>query len=132
MTLINTTDLADIRADFELTLFDTCVIGAPTAGAFGAATVKASAFAYTADAIACGVKNVLPKESQDGAEATLADVVIRVPMGAVVATGNRVKVTHRHAEALAAAEYYAVLGTPFNGLGFISLNCRRLTGTSAA
>jgi len=129
MTLISATDLADIRTDFNTTLFDECVIGTSTGGGFGVKKPKADPWDYTADAIACGVRNTLPKEAGHS-EATVVDVVVRVPVGTVVAANSRVKVTKRHEETLATPEFYAVQGEPFAGIGFLSLNCKRVIGNA--
>ena len=77
-------------------------------------------------AIRCRFLRVSTRDVTDGNEHHLSDVQIHVPAGTTVSTSSRIKLTERNNTTLGTAEYFEVLGEPWNTEDnrVIVLNCQ--------
>ena len=99
------------RHIFDQNLVDTLQIGTETRDDYAEDPV--SVWAYDdVNTIQGIVRDIKPKEVLGGSGAALVDVEILLPNGAAVTSLNRLKLTHRHREALTTSLIYAVIGDP--------------------
>jgi len=119
--------IAALQAHQNALFRDACKIGKATLT--DAHDPTAMTWVY-GEEIACGFKASPPKETQDGAEVTITDAVIRVPIGTEVSAQDRIKITTRNLSALATEEVYAVVGEPVTGMVALICQAKRLTGES--
>lgn len=128
MSYLGAAEITRMKAEAEDTMLDTCQIGVRTSGDFGDPSGTAS-YAY-GSGIACGVAKGGGAESDEGAQADISAVTIRLPMGTTVSSKDRIKVTHRRGTALAADEYYSINGDPAGGTVALLVSATRLDGNS--
>lgn len=108
----------------------TLQIGTSSTDGWGA---NDSADAWTYDAVNTVKCNLFPgatTETTDGAEYTITDCDIVVPIGTSVDRGNRLKVTHKFGAVLGTAEVYAIKGEPQDRTACLRMNCTRVLGNS--
>jgi len=108
MRVFSAGELARLRGTQEGAMQDTCVIHAysSTTDAYGNPTP-----AYTPGAaLACGLEHVRPDEVQGSGEVAVIDAHLRLPLGTGLDTRDRVEITHRYGEALAASQMFEVVG----------------------
>lgn len=124
MTLVDAKDLAVMRADQTLGMYDTCKIGAYTAPSTSGGSPS---YSYGA-AIAC---RFVPGANGESRTAKMTVVVtparVRLPMGTTVTAKDRVQITHRFGVALGTALEFNAQGQPSQGATCITLELREAT-----
>jgi len=104
-----TEDLARLQDVQESAMQDTCVVDVHSED--GVDTWGNPVKQYTAgSAVMCGVEQVRPDEVQASGEVPVIDVVIRLPLGTIVNSADRVTVTHRYGVAQDTAMVYELVG----------------------
>lgn len=83
---------------------------------------------YTAGgALSCGVKQKRPREVQAEGEVPVIDCEIRLPIDTTLDPRDRIELTHRHGEALAASEIYEIVGPVMRGPSGLVVNAKLRT-----
>jgi hypothetical protein len=120
-------DIVRLKAEAQGMFRDKCKVGVATF----ADTHDPTALTWTyGTEISCGFDAMPSSETVDGAEATITDAVVRVPVGTAVNADDRIKVTTRNFSALTTAEVYAVVGAPRVGIAATVCKVKRITGES--
>ena len=127
MSHLSAATLASLRKSYDWLMSDTCTLilrGESTADDYGLPTVV-----WTEGAgIACGLDlgggsgAKHSRQVQPGTFVPVYDARLRLPIGTDVLNLDRVRVTHRHGEALATGLLFSVIGEPMRGpLGLVLL-----------
>lgn len=111
---------------------DTCVIERYTPGANTSALNEAAGTFADGETTRCGFlsrENAMASETAEGGHPVFRDIVY-MPLAMLdsVASGDRLRLTHRHGIALAAPLRYAVEGDPFPGVTALRVTVRALHG----
>ncbi len=109
MRTFQAAELTRMQATQETAMQDTCQIltyANSGADAYGIPTPS-----YTAGAaLACGFEPLNPSEAHGTAEVPLLDGRFRLPVDTVIRSKDRIELTHRYGEALAASQLYELSG----------------------
>lgn len=109
MNTIGATERTRLRSTMAETLLDSCRVLTYTTGAADA--YGASAITYTAGSvIACGYEPTASREVQRENQVIVTDATLRLPIGTTVTTSDRILVTAKLGEALAAQPTYEIVG----------------------
>lgn len=122
---IDAAEIALLRAEAESAMQDKCKIGTSTI-ATGNNPTKLT-WNYGAEII-CGFDVSLSREMQDGAQVTLTDAVVRLPITTAVTGKSRIQITERNGTDV--SETYAVIGEPRRGMTSLVAGLKRVTGGS--
>ena len=120
-----TAELAALETDQEAHMMDTCTIGAYHAvpDGYGIPTPT-----YTAgNPTICGLNENVRQEVQSRGEVVMVDAVLRLPVGAVVDSRDRITITHRFGGELTVKPVYNIIGTPRRGASGLLLNLELVT-----
>ena len=120
-----TGELAALETDQEAHMMDTCTIGAYRAvpDGYGIPTPT-----YTAgSAIICGLNENVRQEVQSRGEVVMVDAVLRLPVGTVVDSRDRITITHRFGGELTVKPVYNIIGNPRRGASGLLLNLALVT-----
>lgn len=120
-------DIVRLKAEAQGMFRDKCKVGVATFSDVHDPT--SLAWSYGAE-LSCGFDASQSDETVDGAEATITDAVIRVPVGTSVNADDRIKITVRNFATLGTPEIYAVVGAPRLGMTALLCNVKRVTGES--
>lgn len=104
---------------------DTCVIRA-----YGSTTDEFNMPkpTYTAGApMACGFRARTPKEVLQRAQVAMSDGDLRLPIGTLLDPRSKLRITHRHGQALNPVEDYEIVGEPLRGPSGLVVLLRRAT-----
>jgi len=83
---------------------------------------------YTAIAtVACGFQHVTPREVLDTGEMAMIEAKLRLPIGTVIGTHDRIRMITRFGETLATAEVYEIIGPKLRGPSGVVLSLRVAT-----
>jgi hypothetical protein len=129
MDAFSTADYACMQATAEASFFDTCQLAAMSAHSWGSADTGPGTATWGA-AQPCGYSPAPVGETKDGAQVPIFDAVLRLPFDTDVTGIQRVRITHRHGVALAAAEEYTVTGKPARGPSALLLELKLVTGNT--
>jgi hypothetical protein len=125
MDALTAAELAEMRECQVASLQDTCKVLAYSATTDDYGLPKAS---YTPGAAqACGFDPTSSREVQEGSQVAVVDARLRLPLGTVVTSRDRVQITHRFGEALSSPETYSIIGEPERGPVGLVLNLRTAT-----
>jgi head-tail adaptor len=109
MNPLSAAELSRMQSAQTSSLMDACCVQAyaSTADSYGALVAS-----YTDGAsIACGLHMTGGRESwRNNMTATRIDATIRLPIGTVIKTTDRIKVTHRYGVALGTALVFEIVG----------------------
>ena len=120
-----TDELAALETDQEAHMMDICTIGAYRAvpDGYGIPTPT-----YTAgSAIICGLNENVRQEVQSRGEVVMVDAVLRLPVGTVVDSRDRITITHRFGGELTVKPVYNIIGNPRRGASGLLLNLALVT-----
>lgn len=123
MRVFTSNELARMRATQESAMMDTCVRlqrSEAAADDYG----RPQPVYSEAETLSCGFDPSKSKEVMDGTQVVLTDAVLRLPIGTEISNLDRIKITHRHGEALTNAPVYAIVGEPLRGPSGLVLNLR--------
>jgi len=125
MPLLSAAELASMRAAQADHMNDTCVIRV-----YGSTTDENNMPkpAYTAGApMACGFRARTPREVLQRAEVAMSDGDVRLPVGTTLDRRSRIRITHRHGQALSPAQDYEIVGEPLRGPSGLVVLLKRST-----
>ena len=103
-------ELAALETDQEAHMMDTCTIGVhhavPDGYGIPHATYQASSPTI------CGLDENVRQEVQSRGEVVMVDAVLRLPVGTVIDSRDRITITHRLGSELAFKPVYNIVGAP--------------------
>lgn len=110
-------------------MHDTCVIQTFTTTADSMGEEIRGAAVESAP-VACGFKFAVKKGENEGADYAVleTDAILRISHtdGVDITTKDRIKITHRHGEALATPDLFEVVSVPYRGPSGVQLELRRV------
>lgn len=126
MTVVNSQDLARMRADQADSLHDTCVILTYSESQNGFGEMAGS---WTAGAaLACGFEPTGGREKpRAGGDTLIVEGRLRLPLTTTIGTRDRVRITHRHGTALSPALTFDVAGLPRRGPSGLVVDLREVS-----
>ena len=127
--LFNAADLAALRATQTTHMFDQCRVLRHSKGARLPLGDRVDVWTADADATPCGY-SASSREAQDGDNIVLSDGVMRLPHTVTLHTPDRLRLTHRFGELLAAHITFEVLGVPMPGPSGLVCKVKRVTDGS--
>lgn len=129
MRSLSAGELTEMRNVAEGSMQDECYLGSDAPGGTGPDADDGNVtWADTATVSGCDAS--ASDEVDDGSQATLTEMTIRLPLSAAVTNLSMVKVTKQHGAALATPEVYRVLGQPRRGVSVYVLKCKRVVGNA--
>ena len=120
-----TGELAALETDQEAHMMDACTIGAYHAvpDGYGIPTPTYAAGSPTI----CGLNENVRQEVQSRGEVVMVDAVLRLPVGTVVDSRDRITITHRLGGELTVKPVYNIIGSPRRGASGLLLNLALVT-----
>ena len=118
-------ELVALEADQLAHMMDICTIGVYRAvpDGYGIPTPT-----YTAgNSINCGLNEQVRQEVQSRGEVVMVDAVLRLPVGTVIDSRDRITITHRLGSELAFKPIYNIVGAPRLGASGLLLNLALVT-----
>jgi len=112
--MLDATDLADMRAVTEESMLDTCQILERLPGDEDGYSSRLDDWRVVETTV-CGYRPERSREVMGTTQVTILPAQVRLPLSVDVDTANRVRITKRLGETLAAPEYYTVLGEAQRG-----------------
>lgn len=125
MPLLSESELLAMRDTQADHMNDTCVIRAygSTTDEFNMPKPK-----YTAGTpMTCGFRARSPREVLQRAQIATSDGDVRLPVGTLLDRRSRIRITHRHGQALNPVEDYEIIGEPLRGPSGLVVVVRRAT-----
>jgi len=118
-------ELAALETDQEAHMMDTCTIGSYHAvpDGYGIPTPTYRAGSPTI----CGLNENVRQEVQGRGEVVMVDAVLRLPVGTVIDSRDRITITHRFGSQLAVQPVYNIIGAPRRGASGLLLNLALVT-----
>ena len=120
-----TAELTALETDQEAHMMDICTIGAYHAvqDGYGIPTPT-----YTAgNPTICVLNENVTQEVQSRGEVVMVDAVLRLPVGTVIDSRDRITITHRLGSELAFKPVYNIIGSPRTGASGLLLNLALVT-----
>lgn len=126
MRTFTSSELSGFRRTQAAAMMDTCTILSHSSGA-------ANAYGKPADSYVegvpgpCGYKPRSIREVQQGNETVVIDAELRLPIGTVIKSTDRIRLIKRYGETLATPLLFAVAGQPAQGPSGLVVSLRRVT-----
>lgn len=118
-------ELTALETDQEAHMMDTCIIGSyhavPDGYGVPTATYRAG------NPVICGFSENARREVQSRGEVVMVDAVLRLPVGTVIDSRDRITITHRFGSELAFKPVYNIVGAPRLGASGLLLNLALVT-----
>lgn len=124
--MLASTDLVWMRDTQQAAMLDTCQVGTYSVDSSDVYGNPVAVYTYGAS-LACGLEQISPKELLPSAQVPSIDARIRLPVDTAITSKDRIKITHRHGQALAAAQVYDVAGPPRQGPSGLVVDLRLAT-----
>lgn len=118
-------ELTALEGAQEAHMMDICTIGVYHAvpDSYGIPTPT-----YTASSpVICGLDENARLEVQSRGEVVMVDAVLRLPIGTVVDSRDRITITHRFGSELTVKPVYNIIGAPRRGASGLLLNLAIVT-----
>jgi hypothetical protein len=132
MTMLATDDIALMRADQALSRWDTCRRLVYTAGATNAYGMPEPPTYVRGDAITCGLDMNSTNEVMIGTQVIIADASLRLLVTTTLDNRDRIEITQRFGEVVAAPLVYEIIGEPERGPSGLVVNLRLATDGQGA
>lgn len=135
MEPLSATELAQMQATADDSMMDTCLIAESdldgSAVDWEGADPGDHGYDFSgASEVACGLNMPKAAESDGGAQVSIAEGELRLPLDTAITPTSRVRVTERHGVTLSPVEDYAVLGEAHRGPANLLVAVKRIIGTS--
>lgn len=130
MSALSTAEMTAMRADFEETMHDRCIV-CPYSGSAkrtGPEPNDPASWDYSGAAIACGLDMDSKSKFYGSQIPADAEGRIRLPHGTDIDQRARIRVTERNGAALAEAWEFDVLGLPRIGMTGVQVYVKRVYG----
>lgn len=121
-------ELTSLRSAYDGTLLDTCQLLSWGGTARDDHNQPAPAWQLLLTT-SCGFQSGATGEVLDGTEVVTVDATLRLPLALEGSLGSRdrVRVTHRHGEVLAAPLTFSIVGEPLRGPAGLVVHLQRVT-----
>ena len=129
MRAFTNSELSAMRQTQTSAMMDTCVVLIHGSGAIDAYGNPSAGYSEGSP-VRCGYHPGSSREVQQGNETVLVDATLRLPVGTVINSRDRVRLTHRFGEVLATPLLFDVMGQPAQGPSGLLVNLRRVTDES--
>lgn len=133
MSALSTAEMSSMRADFETTMHDRCIV-APYSGSKKRTSPEPNdpvSWDYSGEAIACGLDYSSRAKIPGTQVPADAEGTIRIPHGTVIDQKARIRLTQRNGDDLAPAWDFEILGLPRAGMTGIQVYVKRVYGNVA-
>lgn len=129
MRAFTSTELSRMQDTQESAMQDTCKVGVYSSGSTDGYGVPNPTYTY-GSALQCGLEHVRPREVQASGQVAVISARLRLPIGTLIATRDRIQVTHRYGAALASAQVFEIVGPPERGPSGLVVNLMVVTDGS--
>jgi hypothetical protein len=120
------TELSRMRGAQDDAMQDICKVWAysSTPDTYGN---PAPTFTWVGDLSVCGFRHVKPSEAHGSGEVPIMDAELRLPVGTIITSLDRVEVLQRYSEDLDTAEMYEIIGPVRRGPSGLVVSLRLAT-----